>query len=157
MAEKMKMTRKGYDQLKKTIEHLKTTRREQISEDMGVAIADGDLRESAAYDQARMDQSENESRILQLEDQLENALVIEEGSQDGVGLGAHVFVRDATGRDHRFEIVGTYEVDVLKGKVSDQSPIGQALSGKREGDTVTVQMPRGKQEFKIMEIVYESD
>ena len=85
MAEKMKMTRKGYDQLKKTIEHLKTTRREQISEDMGVAIADGDLRESAAYDQARLDQSENESRILELEDQLENADVIEEGSQDGVG------------------------------------------------------------------------
>ena len=155
--DRIPMTQRGYDKLADTLHTLKTTRREQISEDMGVAIADGDLRESAAYDQARMDQSENESRILLLEDQLENALVIEEGSQDGVGLGAHVFVRDATGRDHRFEIVGTYEVDVLKGKVSDQSPIGQALSGKREGDTVTVQMPRGKQEFKIMEIVYESD
>jgi transcription elongation factor GreA len=156
MAEKMKMTRKGYDQLKKTIEHLKTTRREQISEDMGVAIADGDLRESAAYDQARMDQSENESRILELEDQLENALVIEEGSQDGVGLGAHILVQDASGREHRFEIVGTYEVDILKGKISDQSPIGQALAGKKEGDTVNVQMPRGKQDFKILEVNYES-
>jgi len=155
MAEKMKMTRKGYDQLKKTVEHLKTTRREEISEDMGVAISDGDLRESAAYDQARMDQSENEARILELEDQLENAIVIEEGAQDGVGLGARVKLQDGNGREHNFEIVGTYEVDILKGKISDQSPIGQALSGQREGATVTVQMPRGKQEFKILEVAYD--
>ncbi|WP_188963731.1 transcription elongation factor GreA [Deinococcus aquiradiocola] len=155
MAEKMKMTRKGYDQLKKTIEHLKTTRREQISADMGVAIADGDLRESAAYDQARMDQSENEARILELEDQLENALIIEEGAQDGVTLGAHVVLQDGTGREHRFEIVGTYEVDILKGKISDQSPIGQALAGSRVGDTVSVQMPRGTQEFKVLSVSYE--
>lgn len=155
MAERMKMTRKGYDQLRKTIDHLKTTRREQISEDMGVAIADGDLRESAAYDQARMDQSENETRIVQLEDQLENSLIVEEGVQDGVGLGAKVRVQDAKGREHLFEIVGTYEVDILRGKVSDQSPIGQALAGQAEGATVTVQMPRGSQEFKILTVSYE--
>ena len=69
----------------------------------------------------------------------------------GTGFGG-----DASGREHRFEIVGTYEVDILKGKVSDQSPIGQALAGKREGDTVNVQMPRGKQDFKILEVIYDA-
>ncbi|MFC4454314.1 transcription elongation factor GreA [Deinococcus sonorensis] len=155
MAEKMKMTRKGYDKLKEQLEFFKTTRREQISEYMGIAIADGDLRESAAYDEARMQQSENEARILDLEDQLENAIIIEEGVQDGVGLGARVLVQDASGREHRFEIVGTYEVDVLNGKISDQSPIGQALAGQQEGSKVSVQMPRGKQEFTILKVSYE--
>ena len=156
MAEKMKMTRKGFDQLKKTLDYLKTTRREQISDNMGTAIADGDLRESAAYDEARMQQSENEARIAELEYQLESAQVVEDGgTQEGVGLGARIRVEDASGKQHNFEIVGTYEADSLKGKISDQSPIGQALAGQKEGDRVMVQMPRGRQEFKILEVKYE--
>ncbi|ULH15658.1 transcription elongation factor GreA [Deinococcus sp. KNUC1210] len=155
MAEKMKMTRKGYDQLKLRLDYLRTTRRDEISDNMGTALADGDLRESAAYDEARMQQSENEAQILNLEYQLENALIVEEGTQDGVGLGARIRVQDASGKQHTFEIVGTYEADSLKGKISDQSPIGQALAGQKEGATVTVQMPRGKQEFKILEVKYE--
>ncbi|GGQ98143.1 GreA/GreB family elongation factor [Deinococcus ruber] len=155
MAEKMKMTRKGYDQLKLRLDYLRTTRRDEISDNMGTALADGDLRESAAYDEARMQQSENEAQILNLEYQLENALIVEEGTQDGVGLGARIRVQDASGKQHTFEIVGTYEADSLKGKISDQSPIGQALAGQKEGATVMVQMPRGKQEFKILEVKYE--
>lgn len=154
MADKMKVTRKGFEQMTKTLEHLKTTRREQISENMGIAIADGDLRESAAYDEARMQQSENEARILELEYQLENALVVEEGNQSGVGLGARIRVKDQRGKEHTFEMVGTYEVDVLKGKVSDQSPIGQALSGHTVGDSVTVQLPKGNQVFEIVSVEY---
>ncbi|WP_345460596.1 transcription elongation factor GreA [Deinococcus carri] len=149
------MTQRGYDKLRETLNYLKTERREQISEYMGSAIADGDLRESAAYDEARMQQSENEARIIELEDQLERAMIIEEDATGGVGLGARVLVRDEKGKEHRFELVGTYEVDVLKGKISDASPMGQALSGKRPGQTVTVQLPRGTAKFEVLEVTYE--
>ena len=149
------MTKRGYDKLRETLEYLKTTRREQISEYMGSAIADGDLRESAAYDEARMQQSENEARILELEDQLERAQIIEENASGGAGLGAKVKVRDEKGNERQFELVGTYEVDVLKGKISDASPIGQALSGKRPGQIVTVQLPKGSATFEVLEVTYD--
>lgn len=149
------MTKRGYDKLRETLEYLKTTRREQISEYMGSAIADGDLRESAAYDEARMQQSENEARILELEDQLERAQIIEEDASGGAGLGAKVKVRDEKGNERQFELVGTYEVDVLKGKISDASPIGQALSGKRPGQIVTVQLPKGSATFEVLEVTYD--
>ncbi|EYB66675.1 transcription elongation factor GreA [Deinococcus phoenicis] len=148
------MTQRGYDKLRETLEYLKTTRREQISEYMGSAIADGDLRESAAYDEARMQQSENEARIIELEDQLERAQIIEEDTSGGIGLGAKVRVRDERGNERQFELVGTYEVDVLKGKISDASPIGQALSGKRAGQTVTVPLPKGTAKFEVLEVTY---
>lgn len=149
------MTKRGYEKLRETLEYLKTTRREQISEYMGSAIADGDLRESAAYDEARMQQSENEARILELEDQLERAQIIEENASGGAGLGAKVKVRDEKGNERQFELVGTYEVDVLKGKISDASPIGQALSGKRPGQIVTVQLPKGSATFEVLEVTYD--
>lgn len=148
------MTQRGYDKLRETLEYLKTTRREQISDYMGSAIADGDLRESAAYDEARMQQSENEARIIELEDQLERAMIVEEDASGGAGLGARVRVRDERGKEHQFELVGTYEVDVLKGKISDASPIGQALSGKRPGQTVEVQLPKGKARFEVLDVEY---
>ncbi len=148
------MTQRGYDKLQETLQHLKTTRREQISEYMGSAIADGDLRESAAYDEARMQQSENESRIIELEDQLERAQIIAEDASGGAGLGARVRVRDEKGKEHNFELVGTYEVDVLKGRVSDASPIGQALSGARPGQTVTVRLPKGTAKFEVLDVTY---
>lgn len=154
--ERIQMTRKGYEKLKTDLDYLKNVRREQISEYMGSAIADGDLRESAAYDEARMQQSENEARIVELEDRLSRAVVVEMNENERrVGLGARVTVQDGTGKEHRFEIVGTYEVDVLKGKISDQSPIGQALSGHATGETVKVTLPKGNQQFKILDVKYE--
>ncbi|ACO45575.1 transcription elongation factor GreA [Deinococcus deserti] len=149
------MTQRGYDKLKETLDHLKTTRREQISEYMGQAIADGDLRESAAYDEARMQQSENEARIADIEYQLEHALIIAEDSAGGAGLGARIRVKDDKGKEHQFELVGTYEVDILKGKISDASPIGKALAGKHAGETVNVQLPKGTSRFEILAVEYD--
>lgn len=149
------MTRKGYDKLRETLEYLQTTRREQISEYMGSALADGDIRESAAYDEARMQQSENEARILELEDQLSRAQIVEEGSQTGIGLGAKVRVKDAKGNERDIEIVGTYEADALKGKISDHSPLGQALAGHGTGDMVVVNLPKGQQKFTVISVKYD--
>ncbi|WP_155298047.1 transcription elongation factor GreA [Deinococcus kurensis] len=152
--DRITMTQRGYDKLVETLHFLKTTKREEISENMGRAIEDGDLRESAAYDEARMQQSENEARISELERQLERAMIIEEDATGGAGLGAKVRVRDAKGKEHQFELVGTYEVDVLKGKISDASPIGKALAGRRAGEKVTVQLPKGSAEFEILNVDY---
>ncbi|MBZ9751496.1 transcription elongation factor GreA [Deinococcus sp. HMF7620] len=152
--ERITMTQRGYDKLLETLHFLKTTKREEISENMGRAIADGDLRESAAYDEARMQQSENEARIAELESQVERSMIVEEDASGGAGLGAKVRVKDAKGKEHQFELVGTYEVDVLKGKISDASPIGKALSGKRAGEKVTVQLPKGTAEFEILSVDY---
>lgn len=151
---KIKMTRRGHDKLADTLNFLKTTRREQISEYMGSALADGDLRESAAYDEARMQQSENEARIMELDDQLERAEIVSEDAENGVGLGAKVKVQNDQGKEFNFEIVGTYEVDVLKGRISDQSPIGKALSGHRAGDVVSVTLPKGTTKFTLLELTY---
>lgn len=153
----IRMTQKGYDKLMTDLEILKTVRRDQISEYMGTALADGDLRESAAYDEARMMQSENEARIALLEDQLARAVIVEEGDRSGdpvIGLGAIVEV-EAGGRRHKFEIVGTYEVDVLNGKISDQSPIGQALQNRKAGDKVKVTLPKSAVEYTILNVHYE--
>lgn len=149
------MTQRGYDKLQETLHHLKTVRREQIAENMGRAIADGDLRESAAYDEARMEQSENEARIADLEEQLHRAQIVAEDASGGAGLGAKIKVRDARGQERQFELVGTYEVDVLKGKISDASPIGQALSGKHAGETVEVPGPKGSMTFEILSVEYD--
>ncbi len=149
------MTQRGYDKLAETLHHLKTVRREQISDYMGTAIADGDLRESAAYDEARMQQSENEARIVEIENQLERAVIVEADASKGAGLGAKIRVRDEKGNERQFELVGTYEVDVPRGRVSDASPIGQALAGRREGDTVTVQLPKGTAKFEVLAVEYD--
>lgn len=155
-SERVQMTRKGYEKLKTDLDFLKNVRREQISEYMGSALADGDLRESAAYDEARMQQSENEARILELEDRLSRAMIVEHDENERrVGLGAKVTLENGAGKQLDFEIVGTYEVDVLKGKISDVSPIGQALSGHAVGETVNVTLPKGSQQFKILAVSYE--
>ena len=99
------MTQRGYDKLQETLHHLKTTRREQISEYMGKAIEDGDLRESAAYDEARMQQSENEAKIAEIEAQLERAQIMNDDEIDtsAVGVGATVVVEDAGGKQRTLE------------------------------------------------------
>ena len=160
MADKIKMTRKGYDKLVNDLEHRKTVKRSEISDYMGTAFADGDLRESAAYDEARLMQSENEAQIADLEYQLGLAEIVELGIGTAVaGLGAKVELEDRNGRKHAFEIVGTYEVDVYKGehkKVSDQSPIGLALKDHKIGDVVKVTSPKGNLlEYTIMSVKYD--
>lgn len=159
MSEKIKITRKGYEKLQQDLEHLKTVRRDEIAANMGTALADGDLRESAAYDEARMQQSENEAKIADLEEQLNRSVIISTEEQKGITIGAKVEVHDQQqDRLHIFEIVGTYEVDVYKTKdvkkISEKSPIGEQLQGKDVGDMVAVQTPKGILKYKILSVRY---
>jgi transcription elongation factor GreA len=162
MAEKIKMLPKGYEKLLADLDYLRNVKRSEISDAMGVAIADGDLRESAAYDDARMQQSANEDQIRILEDQLSRVEIVnlESNKPNVVSLGARVLV-SAGGKEMELEIVGTYEVNVLNQKdgvnirkISEQSPIGQALTNHGVGETVVVQTPKSTTEFIILKIEY---
>lgn len=157
MNEQVNMTQKGKDRLEEQLQYLKTTRREQISEYMGKAIEDGDLRESAAYDEARMQQSENEAKIAELEAQLERARIVSDDEIDtsAVGVGAKVVVENAQKKQMTVEIVGSFEVDVLKGKISDASPMGQGLMGKKAGQSATWPGPKGEVTMKVISVSYE--
>ncbi|HET9052130.1 MAG TPA: transcription elongation factor GreA [Candidatus Dormibacteraeota bacterium] len=112
----------------------------------------GDLRENAAYHQAREDQSRIEGRVLEVEEMLRTAVVVSEGTSDGtVQIGATVLIADDLG-ETRYTLVGAHEADPAAGRLSHQSPVGRALLGRTPGDTVVVQTPAGGREIRILEV-----
>lgn len=159
MTDKFKMTQRGYEKLVADLDHLKNVRREEIREYMGKAIADGDLRESAAYDEARMLQSENEAKILELEDRLSRVEIVDpdqNAANSVVGLGATIVIKDQHGKEMTLEIVGSYEVSVsgpVK-RISEDSPMGKLLKDRKKGESVSFETPKGKTEYTVMEIRY---
>ena len=157
MAEKMKQmyTPEGYKELVDELNYLKLTRREEIKEQIAVARSFGDLSENAEYDEARTEQAKVEARILELDALIENAIVIDESTQDLslVSLGSVVKLLDKDMNEEiTYSIVGSNEADPLEGKISDQSPIGRALMGKKAGVEVTVEAPCGELTFEILDV-----
>jgi|SRR5690625_100334 len=144
------LTTDGLEKIKEELRYLKEVRRQEISDYMGSAIADGDIRESAAYDDARQQQSANEARIADLEEIVARATVVErqEGGDAVVTLGAHVTLEDADGGVRTLRLVGTHEADILDQKISDESPIGKQLVGRRAGEKFT----HGKTTYTIREV-----
>lgn len=157
MAENAKQmyTKAGYQELVDELTYLKFTRREEIKEQIAVARGFGDLSENAEYDEARNEQAKVEARILELEALIENAEVIDESSMDTrtISLGSSVTLYDEDDEEElTYSIVGSNQADPLEGKISDQSPIGRALMGKRAGDHVTVEAPVGERHFHVREV-----
>lgn len=146
-------TKQGLEKIKEELRYLKEERRQEISDYMGSAIADGDIRESAAYDDARQQQSANEARIADLEEIVARAIVVEhqEGAEAIVNLGANVILEDAKGNKRELTLVGTHEADILENKISDESPIGTLLVGRRAGETVT----HNKQKYTVLEVSFD--
>jgi transcription elongation factor GreA len=132
------LTRNGLEKIKEELRYLKEVRRQEIADYMGAAIADGDIRESAAYDDARQQQSANEARLADLEELVARAVVVEhaEGAEAIAQLGANLELRSTDGESLFLALVGTHEADMLENKISDESPLGKALLGKRMGDSV---------------------
>lgn len=151
------MTAKGLERLKEQLRYLKEVKRQEITENMGTALADGDLRESAAYDEARMAQSENEVRIADLEELIARAVIVEraEGDEEIAMLGATLELEDEKGRREVFHLVGTHEADFLENRVSDDSPFGRSMLGKRAGDQVVVNGNSGKSVFKVVAVTFD--
>ena len=147
-------TPEGYKVLTDELDYLKTVRREEIKEAIAVAKGFGDLSENAEYDEARNEQAKNETRIKELEDLLENAVILDENSVDTsvVSLGSAVKVRNAEGVEISYDLVGSNESNPMEFKISDQSPIGAALMGKRAGDKVEVLTPGGVVRLEVVEV-----
>ena len=157
MAENIKQmyTKQGYQDLIDELKYLKLTRREEIKEQIAVARGFGDLSENAEYDEARNEQAKVEARIQELEALIENAEIIDESNMDvrSISLGSVVKLYDEDfGEEITYNIVGSNQADPLEKKISDQSPIGRALMGKKAGDTVTVTAPAGEIHFKVLEV-----
>lgn len=152
---KQKYTKQGYQELVDELKYLKLTRREEIKEQIATARGFGDLSENAEYDEARNEQAKVEARIMELEALIENAEIIDESSMDArsISLGSLVTLYDEDyDEEITYSIVGSNQTDPLEQKISDQSPIGRALMGKRAGDRVTVTAPAGELHFTIREV-----
>ena len=152
---KQKYTKQGYQDLVDELKYLKLTRREEIKEQIAVARGFGDLSENAEYDEARNEQAKVEARIQELEALIENAEIIDESTMDvrSISLGSVVTLYDEDfDEEITYSIVGSNQADPLEQKISDQSPIGRALMGKKAGDRVTVTAPAGELHFKVLEV-----
>ncbi len=148
------VTRDGLERLKAELEELKEIRRPQIIAQVAEARSHGDLRENAAYDAARHDQAMNEKRIGELEALLRSAVVMDEDEvrdRDSVGIGSTVVV-DFEGDEERYTIVGAIEAKPAAGLISNESPIGKALLGKRPGQDAFVMTPGGQTKLTVKRI-----
>lgn len=149
------LTSEGLEKLEKELEYLKTVKRQEVAAEIKVALGYGDLSENSEYDEAKNKQAQMEIRIVEIETMLKNAKVIDEAeiSTDTVSLGCTVTVYDVEfDEEIHYNIVGSTEADPSNGKISDESPVGTALLGKKVGDVVEVPAPAGSIELKVVAI-----
>jgi len=152
MKKQFHLTQQGVDELKKELGEL-IALRSDIANRIKTAREFGDLSENMEYSAARQDQERNENRITEIEHILANVQVITAPkSEDKVVLGSTVKLKSDSGKSKEFQVVGTVEADPLSGKISDESPIGQALMGKKTGDKVEIKLPAETIAYKIVEI-----
>ena len=145
----------GLEKLKQELEELKTVRRQEIAEKIETARAFGDLSENSEYDEAKNEQAKVAARIAELEDLIASAEIIDESElkADIINLGSTITLFDCDMEEEiEYSIVGTNEADPMKGRISDRSPIGSAMMGKRAGETVEVTTPGGEIKFKILKV-----
>lgn len=153
------LTKEGYKELEERLEYLKTVQRPEVSNKIRIARGFGDLSENAEYDAAKDEQAQIESKIAQIEEQLKYAKIIEEtkskkNGKETVQIGSTVKLLDLEYNDElEYKIVGTIEANPREGKISNESPIGDAIIGYKKGDVVNVTAPAGVFQYKILEIL----
>lgn len=152
MDNKEYLTKEKFEEFKKELGYLKGTRRKEVAEALEYAKALGDLSENAEYNEARDNQAMIEDRISKLEDLLKKASIISSHDSLGqAGIGSIVTV-ERDGKKTTYTIVGSEESDVAEGKISIRSPFGQAIVGKKKGETFSFKAPNGELEYKVVEI-----
>ena len=147
------LTQEGFDKLEKELEYLRTEKRAEIAERIKVALGFGDLSENSEYDEAKTAQTENEVKIAELENKLRYAKIIDESEIDTktVQIGNVVKLHDMEfDEDVEYTIVGSTEVDLAQNKISNESPIGKALIGKKKNQIVDVEAPAGVIKYKTI-------
>ena len=150
-----KMSQERLDELKAELHYLETTREKEVAEQIKEARSFGDLSENSEYDEAKTEQGKLYSRIAEMKNLIENAIVVEhtETEEGAIVIGSVVKVLDVEeNEEQEYQIVGSQEADPMQGRISDDSPFGFALKGHKEGDIVTVEAPVGELKFKILSV-----
>ncbi len=145
------LTGEGLEKLKKELEYLENVKRKEVSERLKQAISQGDLKENAGYDAAKDEQGFIEGRIRELRGIIGQAEVIKKKEGNLVQIGSFVSLSSDDGEE-KFQLLGPEEADILENKISFKSPLGEALLGKKKGETVNINAPGGKKRYKIVDI-----
>ena len=154
-AKKNILTYEGLKKYEEELQELKVVKRREVAEKIKEAREQGDLSENAEYDAAKDEQRDIEARIEELEKILKNAEVVDEDEVDlgRINIGCQVKILDLEYKDElSYKIVGSTEANSLKGKISNESPVGKALMGKKVGDVITVETPAGSFQYQVLEI-----
>ena len=159
MAETKTYTQAGFKALQDELDYLVNVKVEENKKDISTARAFGDLSENSEYDEAKQEQAKIHARIDELREMIANAEVVDESKIDEskISVGSIVVVKSEKMGEKTYHIVGSYETDPKNGKISDASPIGLALIGAREGDTVVVNAARGSMELKVVRVTRAKD
>ena len=155
MAKEFKMSQARYDELKQELDYSKTTRADEVAELIKEARGFGDLSENSEYDEAKNEQGKLYSRIAELEEIIKHAVVVTGDSYaaDEVSPGCRFIVKDLEeDEEEEYHFVGSQEADPMDGKISDESPFGKAMLGKKVGDVVEVEAPIGIVKYEILKI-----
>lgn len=155
MEREYKMSQARLDELNQELNYLKTTRSDEVAEQIKVARGFGDLSENSEYDEAKNEQGKLYSRIAELEEILQHVVIVDEANAptNVITIGCRVVVSDAEGKKlPSYKIVGSQEADPMHGAISEESPFGRALLGAKEGQTITVEAPRGPIPYQIVKI-----
>lgn len=145
------LTPEGLEKFKKELEHLETVKRRELADKLNYAISFGDLKENAAYHEAKEAQGFLEGRIQELKAIISNAKVVEKKNNGMVGIGSTVLL-SLNGSNEEYSIVSPEEADIFKGKLSFKSPLGKLLIGKAKGTKVNIETPGGKSEYLIVDV-----
>ena len=148
------LTPEGLEKLKQEIEYLSGEKRREVAERIKEAREFGDISENSEYDDAKNEQMMLEARIASLEEKLRSATVIDSSELDTnvVRVGSLVHIKDDAGKSATYTIVGSTEADPSSNKLSNESPVGKAIIGRKKGETVEVEAPRGALKYKILDI-----
>lgn len=153
MEKEYKMSQARKDELEQELNYLKTTRSDEVAEQIKIARGFGDLSENSEYDEAKNEQGKLYSRIAELEDILLHAVIVDEAEMDSdkISIGCKVIVTNLDTRKQMpaYKIVGSQEADVMSRAISEDSPFGKALMGRKAGDEVTVEAPKGVIHYRI--------
>jgi transcription elongation factor GreA len=149
------LTYEGLKKLETELEHLRGERRREVAERMKQAKSHGDLSENSEYDEARLEHAQVEARIIEFENKLKNARIIDEDdvSTEEVSIGSRVKLLDVEfNQEAEYRIVGSTEANPAENRISNESPVGRALIGHKKGKTIEAHTPNGALKFKILEI-----
>jgi len=153
MSEQTFLTREGLKKLEEELNFLRTVRRAQVAERLHNAQEDGELIENAEYEDAKNEQAFLEGKILTLESMLSSAVIIENDGPEGVvNLGSEVTIKETGGKPEKYMLVGAAEANPKDGRISNESPLGKALLGRKVGDDIKVNAPSGTLSFRVVSV-----